>query len=104
MIFYVTHVSRNKSIFFFFFGPASTNSFQRKRKTYDANDLLALSIVSIIVCIYSLGKKFYCTNFKTAERELILSFGRPFNEKMHEQRIEIWRREKAWERFFNTFN
>ena len=31
---------------------------QRKRKTYDANDLLALSLVSIIALIYFLEKTF----------------------------------------------
>ena len=38
---------------------------QRKRKTYDANDLLALSLVRIIIYIYSLGKQFCFTYLKT---------------------------------------
>ena len=37
---------------------------QKERKTYDANDLLALSLVRIIVYIYCIGKKFYCTYLK----------------------------------------
>ena len=36
-----------------------TNFTQRKRKTYDANDLSAFSLVIIIFYIYSLGKKFF---------------------------------------------
>ena len=39
--------------------PTLTNFTQRKRKTYDANDSLVLSLVNIIAYIYSLGKKFY---------------------------------------------
>ena len=42
-----------------------TNFTQRKRKMYDANDLLALSLVSIIDYIYSLGKQNYCKYSKT---------------------------------------
>ena len=44
---------------------------QGKRKTYVANDLLALSLVNIIVYIYFLGKKFYCTYLKPKEHETI---------------------------------
>ena len=36
--------------------PTLTDFTQRKRNKYDANDLLALSLVSIIVYIYYLGK------------------------------------------------
>ena len=36
----------------------------KKEKTFDANDLLALSLVSTIFNVYSLGKKFYCTYLK----------------------------------------
>ena len=45
-------------------------------------DLLALSLISIINYIYSLGKKFHCTYFKTTEDEVTLSYAKPFNEKM----------------------
>ena len=36
-----------------------------KEKTYDLNDLLALSLMSVMVYINFLGKKFYCTYLKT---------------------------------------
>ena len=62
--------------------PTFSNFTQRNRKTYDANDLLALSLVNVIVYIYSLGKKFDCTYLKTTEHEMILSYAKPFNEKM----------------------
>ena len=45
--------------------PILTNFLQRKRKMHDANDLLALSLVSIILHIHSFGKTFYCTYLKT---------------------------------------
>ena len=61
--------------------PALTDFTQRKRKTYDSNDLLALLLVSIIGHIYSLGKKIYCIYLKTTGREMILSYAKPFNEK-----------------------
>ena len=57
----------------------------QKRKTYDANDLLALSLGSIIVCIYFLGKTFYCIYLETKDHEVILSYAKPFNEKMSKQ-------------------
>ena len=38
--------------------PSLTNFNQRKRKTDDANDLLALSLVSIMAYVYSLGISF----------------------------------------------
>ena len=50
--------------------PTLTNFTQGKRKTYDANDLSALSLVSIIVYIYSFGKKFYWTYLKTTKHEM----------------------------------
>ena len=43
------------------FYPTLTKFSQRRRKTYDANVLLTLSLVSMIVFIYSLGKNLYCT-------------------------------------------
>lgn len=49
------------------------------------DDLSTLSLVSIIVFIYSLGKKFYCTNLKTTEQEMILPCIKSFNEKIHEK-------------------
>ena len=44
--------------------PILTNFTQRKRKTYGANDLLVLSIISIIVYLFS-WKKYYFTHLKT---------------------------------------
>ena len=37
--------------------PTLTNFTQRKKKAYDASDLSPLSLISIIVYIYSLEKK-----------------------------------------------
>ena len=48
--------------------PTLTNFTQRKRNKYDANDLLALSLVSIIVYMYFLGKKFNVTYLKTTAK------------------------------------
>ena len=45
--------------------PTLINVTQRKRNTYGDNDLLALSIVSIMVYIYSPRKKIYGTYLKT---------------------------------------
>ena len=45
---------------------------QWKRETYDATNLLALSLVIIIAYIYSLGKMFYCTYLKTTVRDYII--------------------------------
>ena len=42
-------------------------NFTSGKITYVANDLLALSLPSKIVYIYSLGKKFYSTYLKTTE-------------------------------------
>ena len=46
--------------------PTLTNFTQRKREMYDPNYLLALSLIIIIVRIYSHGKKFNYTNLKTS--------------------------------------
>ena len=62
--------------------PILTSFTQRKRETYDANDLLTLSLFGIIVYIYSLGKKFYGTYLKTTKHEMILSYAKFSNEKM----------------------
>ena len=51
--------------------PTITNFTQTKRKTYDANYLLVLSLLNIIVSICSLGKKFCCI--------YLLFYGKPFN-------------------------
>ena len=64
-----------------------TNFTQRKRKTFDGNDLLTLSVINIIVYIYSLRKKFYCTYLKITEHDMILSYGKPFNDKMQEEQV-----------------
>ena len=66
-----------------------TNFTQRMRKTYDANDLLALSLASIIVYICSYGEKIYCTYSKTTGHEMILSYAKPFNEKTRKQLVKI---------------
>ena len=44
--------------------PTLTNFSQGKGKTYDVNDLLALSLFCIIVYPYSLGKKVLLYLFK----------------------------------------
>ena len=59
----IGNASFKKDIFLVY--PTSTNFAQRKRKPYDTNNLLTPSLVNIIVCIYSLGKKFCCTYLKT---------------------------------------
>ena len=74
--------------------PTITNFTQRKRKTYDVNDLLTLSLVSIIAYIYSLGRKIYCTCLKTTWHEMILSYAKPFNKKIHKQLVKIWKKRK----------
>ena len=35
---------------------------------------------------------------------MILSYAKPFNEKMHEQLVKTQKKRKKRERFFNTFN
>ena len=82
-------LERLPTFFFFFFKkktfllhPTLTNFTQRERKTCDANGLV--SLVSIIVYIHSLGKKFFCTCLKNEEHEMILSYEKPCNEKMRE--------------------
>ena len=45
---------------------------QWKGKAYDANNLLALSLVIIIAYNYSLGEMFYCTYLKTTVRDYII--------------------------------
>ena len=62
--------------------PTLTNFAQRERKKCDANGLV--SLVSIIVYIHSLRKKFFCTCLKVEEHEMILSYEKPCNEKMRE--------------------
>ena len=67
---------------------------QIKRKTNDA--MIAFSVVSIIVPIYSLGKRFYCVYSKTTEHEMILPYTKPFPEKMREELIKIWKKSKKY--------
>ena len=64
---------------------ALTDFTQRKRKTY-MNDLLAVSLVSIIVYIY-------CTYLKITEHVMKFSYTKPFNEKMQEQLVKIWEKD-----------
>ena len=61
--------------------PTLTNFTQRKKKAHDVNDILALSPVSTIVYIYSLGKKFDCTDLKVTEDEIILSYANLLTRK-----------------------
>ena len=35
---------------------------------------------------------------------MILSYAKPFNEKMREELVKIWKKQKTCERFFNTFS
>ena len=51
--------------------------------------MIALSVVSIIVPIYSLGKRFYCVHSKTTEHDMILPYTKPFKEKMPEELVKI---------------
>ena len=74
--------------------PTLLNFTQRKRETYDEIDLLTLSHGSVVVCIYCLGKKFYCTYLKTTEYEMRLSNAKAFNEKMQTTCINMEKKEK----------
>ena len=80
--------------------PTLTNFTQGKRKTYDANDLSALSLVSIIVYIYSFGKKFYWTYLKTTKHEMETFSGE--NGPTTCKNVE--KKEKTCEGLFNSFN
>ena len=75
---------------------------QIKRKTNDA--MIAFSVVSIIVPIYSLGKRFYCVYSKTAEHEMILPYTKPFTEKMREELIKIWKKSKKYVSDFSALS
>ena len=82
--------------------PTLTNFTQRKKKTHDVNGILALSPVSTIVDIYSFGKKFDCTYLKVTEGEIVLSYAKPFNEKMREQLVKIRKKKKKQVSNFST--
>ena len=75
---------------------------QIKRKTNDA--MIAFSVVSIIVPIYSLGKRFYCVYSKTTEHEMILPYTKPFTEKMREELIKIWKKSKKYVSDFSALS
>ena len=69
---------KDKQLFFenkkkrtFLVYPTFANFIQRKRKTYGAINLLVFSLCNVIVCIYCLGKKFYCAYSKTTLRDEI---------------------------------
>ena len=66
----------------------------KKRKKYDASDLRAPSLASMIVYIYYLGKKFYYTYLTTTEHEMILSYAKTFSEKIHQQLVTIWKKKR----------
>ena len=67
-----------------------TNFSQRKRKTYDANYLLALLFVSVIFFI--LLEIFFIVHQQ--QQHMISSYTTPFNEKMCKQLLKIWRKKK----------
>ena len=75
---------------------------QIKRKTNDA--MIAFSVVSIIVPIYSLGKRFYCVYSKTTDHEMILPYTKPFTEKMREELIKIWKKSKKYVSDFSALS
>ena len=74
---------------------------KKKRKTYDAIDLLAFSLVSITHCVYSLGKSIIVHICKH-QHEMILSYANPFNKKFRKLPVKIWA--KTCEQFLNTLN
>ena len=47
--------------------PTLTNLIQKMRKTCDANNVLAISLVNIIVYIYYLRKNIFCAYLNTIE-------------------------------------
>ena len=83
--------------------PTLTNLAQRKRKTYDANDLLALSLVSIINYIYSLGKSFI-VQIQQQQHEMIIVLCKTFKRENARTTCKNMKKKKTRERFFNTFN
>ena len=74
---------------------------KNKKKTYDAIDLLAFSLVSITVCVYSLGKSIIVHICKH-QHEMILSYANPFNKKFRKLPVKIWA--KTCEQFLSTLN
>lgn len=70
--------------------PTWKNFTQKKWKTCQANYLLELSLVSIIVYIYCLGKTFYYTYLKTTEHQTILPDAKIFHKKMCKYLVHIW--------------
>ena len=74
---------------------------KNKKKTYDVIDLLAFSLVSITVCVYSLGKSIIVHICKH-QHEMILSYANPFNKKFRKLPVKIWA--KTCEQFLNTLN
>ena len=68
------------------------------RKTCDANNVLAISLVNIIVYIYYLRKNIFCAYLNTIEHEMVLSYVKVFNQKMHKQLVKIWKK-RTCERF-----
>ena len=74
--------------------PTLTRFPNRKRKKYDASDLLAPSLASIKVYIYYIGKKFCYTYLTTTEHEMILSYAKTFSEKIHQQLVTIWKKKR----------
>ena len=79
-----------------------TNFIQRKRKTYDASDLLALSLVSVIVFIHFLGKSFILYIWKQ-QNGTILSYAKPITQKMCQELVKIWKKGKNMRAFFQYF-
>ena len=82
--------------------PTLTNLTQKMRKTCDANNVLAISLVNIIVYIYYLRKNIFCAYLNTIEHEMVLPHVKVFNKKMHKQLVKI--RKKKKKRICERFN
>ena len=95
----------------FFFGRSISSLSQlnrfylKKEKSIYANDWLELSLrVIIMVYIFSLRKRFYCTYLKATEHVMIFSHAKPFNEKMCEKLVKIWKESKKHVSVFSTLS
>ena len=86
--------------------PTLTSLAQCKSKTFenDAIDLLGLSLVSVVVYIYCLGKKFYCTYLKTTELEMRLSNANLFTRKCGNNMPKYGKKEKKHASNFSTLS
>ena len=81
------------------------NFTQRKRKTYDSKDLSVPSLVSIIVYVYYLGKKFYYIYLNAKYSRRWCCFMQYLSTKKYVNSfLKYAKNEKTCEQFFNTFN